>query len=59
MVLYFMIILRDFFLVTFIYMIFTLDVDFKPNPHKMLSHCVTMYKISEKLQKEKHDLDEV
>lgn len=39
-------------------MIFTLDVDLKPNTHKMLPYCATIYKVEEKLQKEKHYTEE-
>lgn len=39
----------------YLHMIFTLNIDFKPTPHKMLPQCATLYKINEKLQKEKHD----
>jgi len=39
----------------YVHMIFTLDVDFKPNPHKMLLHCAKTYKVYERLQKEKND----
>lgn len=35
-------------------MIFTLDVEFKPNPHKMLLHCAKTCKVYGKLQKEKN-----
>lgn len=33
-------------------MIFTLDVDFKSKPHKMLPHWAAMCEVNEKLQKE-------
>lgn len=39
----------------YLHMIFTLDIDFEPTPHKMLPPCATLYKVNEKLQKEKHD----
>lgn len=47
---------EDFFPGNFyLHMIFTLDVDFKPNPYKILLHCSKTYNIYEKLQKEKND----
>lgn len=46
-------ILRDVFQGNFYLLtVFTLDVDFKPNPHKMLPCSATMHKVYEKLQKE-------
>lgn len=52
-------VLRDFFQGHFyLYMIFTLDVHLKPNTHKMLPYCATIYKVDEKLQKEKHYTEE-
>lgn len=33
----------------YLHMIFTLDVDFKPTPHKMLPQCARLYKVNVKL----------
>lgn len=33
----------------YLHMIFTLDVDFKTTPHKMLPQCARLYKVNAKL----------
>lgn len=53
---HYMAISRDFFQGhIYLHLIFTLNADFKLYPLKIIPYCATMYKVYEKLQKEKHD----